>query len=63
MELFEGICDGTIVKPRGNNDFGWDPIFQPLNINKTFAELPINEKNDISHRGKALIMLKKYLEN
>ena len=42
--------------------FGWDPIFQPDGFDKTFAELAMEEKNKISHRGKALEQVKAYLE-
>jgi non-canonical purine NTP pyrophosphatase (RdgB/HAM1 family) len=52
--VFIGWCDGTIVVPRGVTNFGWDPIFQPLNYTQTFAELDIEEKNKISHRGDAM---------
>jgi inosine triphosphate pyrophosphatase len=52
--LFIGRCEGTIVAPRGENMFGWDPIFQPKGYTQTFAEMDLEEKNKISHRGKAL---------
>lgn len=57
----EGICEGTIgFEPRGNNGFGYDPIFY---INgKSFAELKDSEKDAYSHRGKALKLLAKKLE-
>jgi len=58
---FEGITEGTIVNPRGDR-FGWDPIFQPFGYKKTYAEMTIIEKNKISHRKKALIKFKKFLE-
>ena len=51
---FEGIAKGEItIEKRGNMGFGYDPIFQPENQNKTFAELNLEIKNKISHRGKA----------
>jgi len=52
---FEGIVKGKIAKDmRGSSGFGYDPIFLPNDMpNKTFAELSIEEKNSISHRGKA----------
>ena len=53
-QLFVGRCEGTIVAPRGENMFGWDPIFQPKGFDQTFAEMDSEEKNKISHRGKAL---------
>ncbi|KAL0433060.1 UNVERIFIED_CONTAM: Inosine triphosphate pyrophosphatase [Sesamum latifolium] len=43
-----------IVPPRGPNDFGWDPIFQPDGYDKTYAEMAKEEKNKISHRYRAL---------
>ncbi|XP_044743322.1 inosine triphosphate pyrophosphatase [Chrysoperla carnea] len=58
--IFQGICKGTIVPPRGSRDFGWDPCFQPEGYDKTYAELPKEEKNKISHRAKALQLLKDY---
>ena len=51
---FEGIAKGEITtEKRGNMGFGYDPIFQPENQSKTFAELDLEIKNKISHRGKA----------
>lgn len=58
--LFQGRTQGTIVSPRGPRDFGWDPCFQPLDSDKTYAELPKETKNQISHRSKALENLKQY---
>lgn len=52
--LFEGIAKGVITElPRGENGFGYDPIFEPVGYSKTFAELPFEAKNQISHRKKA----------
>ena len=48
--------------PQGDNAFGWDPIFMPTGYDQTFAEIPMEEKNQISHRGKALEQVKVYLE-
>ena len=59
--MFHGSTQGTIVSPRGPRIFGWDACFQPLGIDKTYAELPKNMKNQISHRNKALEKLKCYL--
>ena len=42
--------------------FGWDPIFQPDGFEGTFAEISAEDKNKISHRGKALEQVKEYLE-
>ena len=53
--LFIGECKGVIsILKRGNNGFGYDPIFIPQNSNKTFAEMSVYEKNSYSHRGKSL---------
>ncbi|WP_335966462.1 non-canonical purine NTP diphosphatase [Galbibacter sp. PAP.153] len=61
--LFEGIVDGVITNDkRGNKGFGYDPIFQPDGYSKTFAELTSEEKNNISHRGKAMKKLTDYLK-
>ena len=60
--IFSGRCDGKIVPPRGENMFGWDPVFQPAGFKKTFAEIPAETKNKISHRGNALAKVKKFLE-
>ncbi len=58
--FFEGTVKGKIVKPKGNNGFGWDPIFVPEGKSKTFAEMPSGEKNKISHRRKAVDKFKEY---
>ena len=59
---FEGIAKGTIgTTPIGTNGFGYDPIFIPENSDKTFAELTQDEKNRISHRGKAFEKLLDFL--
>jgi XTP/dITP diphosphohydrolase len=60
--LFEGIADGTIInEKRGNEGFGYDPIFIPEGNAKTFAEIGLNEKNRVSHRAKAFERLKEFL--
>lgn len=54
-EFFSGRIEGTLVFPaRGAGGHGYDPIFQPKGLDKTFAELSINEKQALSHRGRAL---------
>lgn len=63
VHLFQGRNQGIIVSPRGSRDFGWDPCFQPLDYDKTYAELSKEEKNKISHRSKAIEKLKDYLMN
>ena len=51
----EGICEGTLLgKPRGTHGFGYDPIFVPEGWDRTMAELEDEEKDRISHRGRAL---------
>ena len=58
---FEGICEGEITKSKtGTKGFGYDPIFQPKSFEKTFAEISLDEKNRIGHRGKAVSKLVKY---
>lgn len=52
VKLFEGVVPGTVVAPRGTGGFGFDPIFEYDGT--TFAEMDIEEKNAISHRGRAL---------
>lgn len=53
--LTEGVCEGRIgFAPQGEGGFGYDPLFIVLQYDKTFAELTLAEKNQISHRGKAL---------
>jgi len=59
----EGICEGEVAhSPRGSEGFGYDPIFKPKFYEKTMAELSPQEKDLISHRGKALRKLKEFLE-
>lgn len=51
----EGVCEGEILQqPRGDNGFGYDPLFFMPKLNKTLAEVTVEEKNQISHRGQAL---------
>ena len=59
--VFKGTLKGKIVfPPRGKNGFGYDPIFVPLNFNKTLAQSSSSIKNSISHRKKALVKLLKH---
>ena len=60
--LFTGIIKGTITTVKiGTNGFGYDPVFQPENYSETFAELPLETKNKIGHRGKAVQQLIDFL--
>jgi len=61
---FDGVVQGTIIKnPRGIQGFGYDPVFQPDGYEVTFAEMPLDEKNKISHRSRAIKKLTHYLLN
>ncbi len=61
-EEFEGICRGEITRtPSGNKGFGYDPVFMPEGHTVTFAEMAMEDKNAISHRGKAVRQLVDYL--
>jgi XTP/dITP diphosphohydrolase len=60
---FEGEIQGQIVEaPRGNQGFGYDPIFQPENEYRTFAEMTLSDKNQIAHRARALVKFKNFLD-
>jgi len=60
--LFEGICDGSITElQKGNEGFGYDPVFVPDGSTKTFAEMSTEEKNIFSHRRKATEQLIEFL--
>jgi len=62
VKLFIGEIKGIIADfPRGNSDFGWDPIFIPEGNDKTFAEMGEEEKNKVSMRKQALDKLKLFL--
>ncbi len=59
---FEGICKGKIIdSPRGEQGFGYDPVFIPEGSDKTFAEMMMDEKNKFSHRKKATEKLLTFL--
>nr|WP_321407379.1 non-canonical purine NTP diphosphatase [uncultured Carboxylicivirga sp.] len=60
---FEGIVDGIILnKKTGIEGFGYDPIFQPIEHTKSFAEMSLLEKNKISHRARAIQKLVEFLK-
>lgn len=63
IDVVEGICRGEIgLTEEGGQGFGYDPIFIPVGYNMTFAELSMDVKNKISHRGRALEKAKLFLE-
>ena len=60
--LFNGIVDGEITCERfGDSGFGYDPVFKPEGSDRTFAQMTDEEKNAISHRGRAVKKLAEYL--
>jgi XTP/dITP diphosphohydrolase len=62
VHTFTGICEGTITHSKsGNHGFGYDPIFKANGFDKTFAEISLDEKNAVGHRGKAVKMLVDFL--
>lgn len=64
LGTFEGLVEGAIVDlARGRNGFGYDPIFVPEGFDRTFAELPAEIKNKISHRAKAITRLREALRS
>lgn len=64
QHLFEGIVKGSIIlEKKGTEGFGYDPIFMSTGYNKTFAEMNIQEKSKISHRGLAVEKLVRFLNN
>lgn len=59
--FFEGVCKGKIIyEEKGKNGFGYDSIFVPDGLNKTFAEMTDSDKNKISHRANALEQFRKF---
>ena len=63
QHVFLGECEGEIlVEPRGERHFGWDAWFVPRGSDKTFAEMSDEEKDRVSHRGRAYRALAKHLE-
>ncbi len=61
-QYFTGFMNGTIVEPQGKIGFGWDHIFVPEGSLKTFANMSIEEKNEIGMRGQAVKKLKDFLD-
>lgn len=62
--FFEGRCDGVITtEVHGEGGFGYDPVFLPDGFSLTFAEMPAEQKNKISHRGRATQKLIEFLKN
>ncbi len=63
ISTFRGVCSGFITfEMKGNNGFGYDPIFYYPPLDKTFAEMEKEEKEKVSHRGAALLLTIKFLE-
>jgi len=64
IQYFEGIIRGSILEERrGTGGFGYDPVFQPQGFTRTMAEMTLEEKNAISHRGQAVRKLVSFLSN
>jgi len=64
LETFTGICKGEITETKhGDDGFGYDPIFKATGYSKTFAQISLEEKNKIGHRGKAIRLLVEYLNS
>jgi len=68
VEIVEGLCEGMITaEERGRGGFGYDPVFLITQYNQTFAEMPLELKNRISHRGlavdKAIVIVKKIISD
>ena len=64
IQTFEGVCKGTVLtQMQGNEGFGYDPIFQPEGFEETFAQMTSEQKNAVSHRGKATRKLIEYLKD
>ncbi len=63
IKIFTGDCPGEIVRSkRGTGGFGYDPIFVPSGYDHTFAQMSIQDKNLVSHRGRAMRALIKHME-
>lgn len=62
INYFEAIITGKIVSPRGVTGWGWDYIFQPTGYNKTFAEMTMEQKNELSMRRMAIEKLRRFVK-
>lgn len=63
LHTFEGIVNGTITREKhGSEGFGYDPIFKPEGFDQTFAEMNMEQKNTMSHRGRAVLKLVEFLQ-
>lgn len=63
VHTFEGVVEGKILNaPTGNKGFGYDPIFQPMESDRSFAEMSAEDKHAISHRGRALEKFHQFLQ-
>lgn len=64
QHLFTGICKGEITREKmGSHGFGYDPVFKAEGYDQTFAEISLEEKNRIGHRGKAVQLLVEFLNS
>ncbi len=64
QDVFEGVCKGEILSERqGFKGFGYDPIFKPDGFSTSFAEMSMEEKGRISHRGRAIAQLVQFLKS
>jgi len=64
LYTFTGICEGEITKAKqGSQGFGYDPIFKPSGLEQSFAEMELETKNKIGHRGKAVRLLVQFLNS
>ena len=62
QHYFEGVCEGEITREmHGSEGFGYDPIFKPVESDLTFAQMSMEDKGDISHRGRAIKKLIEFL--
>ena len=64
QHLFTGLVDGNItLHKEGTGGFGYDPVFMPVGLNVTFAQLSLNEKAQLSHRGRAVKQLIDFIKS